>query len=113
MGWVIKNSTGKNWEEKFFLLSINFKAPFSMITLTKNKLIAFRDTFGFRPLVLGQLNDSYIVCSETCALDTVGAKFIREIAPGEIIVIDEKGIQVVGKVKSHPKKLSVFLNMFI
>ena len=84
-----------------------------MITLTKNKLIAFRDTYGFRPLVIGKLNDAYIVCSETCALDTVGAKFIREIAPGEIIAIDEKGIQVVGKVKSTKKSFCLFEYVYL
>ncbi|MFA6017148.1 MAG: amidophosphoribosyltransferase [Patescibacteria group bacterium] len=108
MGWVIKNSQGKNWEEKILTSFNKFRGAFSMVALTKNKLIAFRDTFGFRPLVLGRLNGSYIVCSETCALDTVGAKFIREIAPGEIIVIDEKGLRVVGKIPSSKKRFCLF-----
>ena len=86
-----------NWEEKILSSFKKFQGAFSMIALTKNKLIAFRDTYGFRPLVLGQLNGSYIVCSETCALDTVGAKFIRSVSLGEVVTIDEKGINVVGK----------------
>ena len=108
MGWVIKNSPGKNWEEKILSSFNKFQGAFSMISLTKNKLIAFRDTYGFRPLVLGQLNGSYIVCSETCALDTVGAKFIREVAPGEIIVIDEKGVHSFGKIQSDKKRFCLF-----
>ena len=113
MGWVIKNSIGKNWEEKILSSFKMFQGAFSMIALTKNKLIAFRDTYGFRPLVLGQLNGSYIVCSETCALDTVGAKFIREVTPGEIVAINEKGIHVVGKVNSPKKSFCLFEYVYL
>src|SRR3989344_7615032 len=100
MGWVIKNSLCKNWEEKILSSFEKFQGAFSMVTLTKNKLIVFRDTYGFRPLVLGKLNGSYIACSETCALDTVGAKYIRDVLPGEAVVIDSSGMRVVGKVTS-------------
>lgn len=113
MGWVIKNSVGKNWEEKILSAFEKFQGAFSIIALTKNKLIAFRDTFGFRPLILGKLNSAYIVCSETCALDTVGAKFIREIAPGEIISVDEKGIQIIGKIKSSKKSFCLFEYIYL
>jgi amidophosphoribosyltransferase len=113
MGWIIKNSSGKNWEEKILSSFKKFQGAFSIIVLTKNKLIAFRDTYGFRPLILGQLNGSYIVCSETCALDTVGAKFIREIAPGEIVAIDEKGVHIVGKVKSLKKSFCLFEYVYL
>ncbi|KKP60898.1 MAG: Amidophosphoribosyltransferase [Candidatus Roizmanbacteria bacterium GW2011_GWA2_34_18] len=113
MGWVIKNSQGKNWEEKIFSSFNKFQGAFSIVALTKNKLIVFRDIYGFRPLVLGRLNGSYIACSETCALDTVGAKFIREIAPGEIVVIDEKGIHIVGKVKSVKKSFCLFEYVYL
>lgn len=108
MGWTIKNSVGKSWEEKIFSSFKKFQGAFSMIALTKNKLIVFRDTYGFRPLMLGKLNNSYIACSETCALDTVGAKFIREVAPGEIIVIDDKGFHSFGKIQSNKKRFCLF-----
>ena len=113
MGWIIRNSTGKNWEEKILSSFKKFQGAFSMIILIKNKLIVFRDTYGFRPLVLGKLNGSYIVCSETCALDTVGAKFIREISPGEIVIIDEKGIHLSGKVKSSKKSFCLFEYVYL
>ena len=113
MGWVIKNSIGKNWEEKILSSFNKFQGAFSMIALTKDKLIAFRDTFGFRPLVLGRLNGSYIVCSETCALDTVGAKYVRDVAPGEVIIIDDSGIKVVGKVRSTKKSFCLFEYVYL
>ncbi len=113
MGWIIKNSKGKSWEEKVFTSFSQFQGAFSIIALTKNKLIAFRDSYGFRPLVLGELNGSYITCSETCALDTVGAKFIREVALGEIFVIDEKGIHSLGKVRSIKKSFCLFEYVYL
>jgi len=113
MGWVIKNSTGKNWEEKILSSFKKFQGAFSIVALTKNKLITFRDTFGFRPLVLGRLNGSYIVCSETCALDTVGAKYIKDVLPGEVIAIDDSGIHVIGKVKSPKKSFCIFEYIYL
>lgn len=113
MGWVIKNSQGKNWEEKILSSFEKFQGAFSMVALTKNKLLVFRDTYGFRPLVLGRLNGSYIACSETCALDTVGAKYIRDLLPGEVIVIDDNGIRVVGKVKSAKKSFCLFEYVYL
>ncbi len=65
---------------------------FSIVILVKDKLIAIRDECGVRPLSLGKLNGGWIITSETCALHPIGAEFIREIAPGEMLVIDESGL---------------------
>lgn len=65
---------------------------FALTITTSDKLIAVRDNFGIRPLVLGTLGKDYIVASETCALDTIGAKYVRDIEPGEILVIDDAGL---------------------
>jgi len=65
---------------------------FAFLVLTKNKLYAMRDRFGLRPLSLGKLGDGYVVASETCTFDVLGAEFIREIEPGEIIKISKDGI---------------------
>src|SRR6187200_1577722 len=66
---------------------------FSLALLTKDRLIAARDPHGFRPLALGQLDGAYIVCSETCALDLIGATYIRDVEPGELLVISEAGLR--------------------
>jgi amidophosphoribosyltransferase len=66
---------------------------FSLVLLTKDRLIAARDPHGFRPLALGRLGDAYIVCSETCALDLIGATYVRDVEPGELLVISEGGVR--------------------
>ena len=68
---------------------------FSLALLTKNRLIAARDPHGFRPLALGRLGDAWIVCSETCALDLIGATYLRDVEPGEVVVITEAGIRSI------------------
>ena len=68
---------------------------FSMVLLTKNRLIAARDPHGFRPLALGQLGDAWIVCSETCALDLIGATYVRDIEPGELLIISDGGLRSI------------------
>ncbi|MDE6746200.1 MAG: amidophosphoribosyltransferase [Oscillospiraceae bacterium] len=77
---------------------------FSIVVMSPKKLIAARDPFGFRPLSLGKLGDAYVVASETCAFDSIGAEFVRDLLPGELIVIDENGVRSVtthcGKEKS-------------
>ena len=63
------------------------RGAFSLVLLTDDHLIAARDPYGFRPLCLGKYKDSWVVASETCAFDLIDAKFVREVEPGEIVVI--------------------------
>lgn len=69
------------------------EGAFSLIIMSEREIIGVRDPFGFRPLVLGRLDGAYIVASETCALDLVHAEFIREIEPGEVVIISENEIR--------------------
>src|SRR5207244_603429 len=69
------------------------RGAFSFVLLTKDRLIAARDPHGFRPLALGRLGDAHIVCSETCALDLIGATYVRDVEPGELLVIGEGGVR--------------------
>jgi amidophosphoribosyltransferase len=68
------------------------RGAFSVVLLTDSGIIAARDPHGFRPLCLGQLRDTYLVASETCAFDLLDAELIREIEPGELVVLDENGV---------------------
>ena len=69
------------------------EGAYSLVMLTKDKIIAARDPRGFRPLALGKLNSSWVVASETCAFDLVGAEYIRDVEPGEILIIDVEGVK--------------------
>ena len=69
------------------------RGAFSLVVLTRDNLIAVRDPYGFRPLVVGTLGDATVVCSETCALDLIGARYVRDVEPGEVLVIGRAGAQ--------------------
>lgn len=69
------------------------EGAFCFVILTDDKLIAARDKFGFRPLCIGKYNGSYVIASETCALDILGAEYIRDVLPGEVVVIDDEVIK--------------------
>ena len=69
--------------------------------LTQNSLIGVRDPFGIRPLIIGKLKNSYVLASETCALDIIGAKFIREVENGEIVLIENDNLK---SIKPFPPK---------
>lgn len=71
------------------------KGSFALVIITKDKLIGVRDPHGIRPLCIGKLDDAYILSSESCALDSVGAEFVRDVKPGEIVVIDENGVKSI------------------
>ena len=74
---------------------------YAMVMLSNKKLIGIRDPYGIRPLVLGKLGDSYIFASETCALDIIGAEFVREVENGEIVIINKDGVE---SIKPFPKQ---------
>ncbi len=79
--------------DRFIDAMRRLEGAYSLVALTNKKMIGVRDPLGIRPLVLGELNGSYILASETCAFDIIGAKFIREIENGEVVVITKDGIQ--------------------
>jgi amidophosphoribosyltransferase len=82
-------------EQAMIQAMMRMRGAYSMVVMTEKGLIAAKDPNGFRPLCLGRLNSGYVVASETCALDLVEAEFIREIEPGEIVIIDDQGLKTV------------------
>ncbi len=101
-------STALNFENALKKHLPSLKGAYSFVLLTKNSLTAVRDPKGFRPLVLGQRKwkggSSYMVASETCAFDLIGAEFLREIQPGEIWTVDERGMRSVFLKKEKPHR---------
>src|SRR6187402_688612 len=84
------------------------QGAFSLVFLTKDKLIAIRDPHGFRPLTLGRLGDAYIVCSETCALDLIDATWVRDVEPGEVVIVSDGGIRSMRPFPPAPLAHCVF-----
>jgi amidophosphoribosyltransferase len=84
------------------------RGSFSLVIMTKDTLIGLRDPHGNRPLCLGKLADAYILSSESCAFSSVGARFIRDIAPGELIMIDNNGLKSFQLPKAKEEALCVF-----
>ena len=85
---------------------------YSLVLMTKTELVAARDPHGFRPLCLGKLDGAYIVASETCVMDLIEAEFIREIEPGELILINDQGIQSFFPFKKVETKHCVFEHIY-
>ena len=88
------------------------RGAFSLALLTKNRLIAARDPHGFRPLALGRLGDAWIVCSETCALDLIGATYVRDVEPGEVLVISDGGLRSIKPFPPAPLAHCVFEHVY-
>ena len=89
------------------------KGAYSLIIMSSTKLIGARDPFGMRPLCLGKMDDCWVLASESCALDSIGATFIRDVEPGEIVVIDRNGIRFDrSHVNTKPKKTCIFEHIY-
>ena len=84
------------------------KGSYSLVISTADQVIAARDPHGFRPLVLGQVNGSWVVASETCALDLVQADYLREVEPGEIVVLDAQGLHSYKPFPPVPPRFCIF-----
>ncbi len=85
---------------------------FSLLFLTKDALVGVRDPRGFRPLILGKVGERYVLCSETCALDLIDAEYIREVEPGEMVVIDDKGVRSLRPFSATPPSHCIFEHVY-
>ncbi len=99
---------GTHLVDRIRLAMSRLQGAYSLVMTTKDQLLAVRDPLGVRPLCLGRLNSAWIVASESCALATVGAEYIREVAPGEIVKIDERGIESIQAVTSERQATCLF-----
>jgi amidophosphoribosyltransferase len=90
---LILSSPEKDWVDKIRYAMRRLQGAYSLTIMTKDSLFGVRDPFGVRPLCLGAIDGGWVIASETCALDHIGARFIREIEPGEIVSITENGVR--------------------
>ena len=89
---LLANAPGPTWEDRIFHCMRQLEGAFSAVALTPDTLLAARDPLGIRPMCLGKLNGGWIIASETCALDHLGATYLRDLEPGEALVIDKEGL---------------------
>ncbi|MDI1472421.1 amidophosphoribosyltransferase [Thermodesulfovibrio sp. 1176] len=101
---------GKSGEPKERIANAvrQISGAFSLLLMTEKELIAIRDPYGIRPLCLGQIKDAYVVASETCAFDLIGATYLRDIEPGEMLIIDENGLNSMKIFNSVKKAYCIF-----
>jgi amidophosphoribosyltransferase len=88
------------------------QGAFSLVMLTKDRLIAIRDPHGFRPLALGRLGEAYVVCSETCAMDLIGATYERDVEPGEVLIISADGVRSIKPFPPAPLAHCIFEHVY-
>ncbi len=84
--------TSKSVEEAVKRAAGKIKGAFSLVVMSPRKLVGARDPFGFKPLCIGKRDDAYMIASETCALETIGAEYVRDVLPGEVVTITPEGI---------------------
>jgi len=95
-------------EEAIQKMMQDVRGSYSIVLLTPDKLIGMRDPLGIRPLCIGLLGNSYVLASESCALDAVGAKFIRDVDPGEIVIISDDGLNSIRSDVKEESRLCIF-----
>ncbi|MBI3319291.1 MAG: class II glutamine amidotransferase, partial [Candidatus Omnitrophica bacterium] len=103
---LLAHSTHKTIDEDLASCVRLLKGAFSLLFLTQEALIGCRDPSGFKPLCIGKLNHSFVLASETCTLDLIGAKFVREVEPGEIVLIGPNGLRSLHPFKDAELSLS-------
>jgi len=105
---LIAHSKAKTFVERIIQALHQVEGAYSLLILTEKEMVAARDPFGFRPLSLGQLRDAPVVASETCAFDLIGGQFVREIEPGEILLISRDGMQSFRPFPARPLHQCIF-----
>jgi amidophosphoribosyltransferase len=113
MAKAIASAPGASWDERIERGLGTLAGAWSLVMLTPGALYAVRDPFGVRPLCVGRKGDAWLVASETCALDTIGAEYVREVEAGEILRIDDGGPATVARSSSDRQALCVFEHVYL
>jgi amidophosphoribosyltransferase len=92
---LMVHAPASSWEERLAYCMRRLQGAYSLVVMTKRELLGIRDPLGIRPLCIGKLNGGWVIASESCALDHIGAEFIREVDPGEAVLIDDDGLRTV------------------
>ena len=109
---ILANAPGEDWGERAAYTMRKLRGAYSLVVQLKDALLAIRDPLGVRPLCLGKLDEGWVVASESCALDNLGARFIREVEPGEVLLVDAHGVRTVHQARESRRALCVFETIY-
>ncbi|MBI1298989.1 amidophosphoribosyltransferase [bacterium] len=109
---VLARTRGGTWFNRFRQLMAQLEGAYTLIILTRDGIFGIRDPWGLRPLVLGEMDGGYCLASESCAFSTIGAKMVREIEPGEIVRIDDKGYEIVAGLPPEQRAFCTFEQIY-
>ncbi len=106
---MLAGGEGRTWEEKLRIFMVRAQGAYCLTVLTRDGLFAVRDPWGLHPLCLGKIGETgWVVASESCALATIGAEFIRELQPGEIVALNDEGIRTVALAPAPTRAMCLF-----
>ncbi|MQG38943.1 MAG: amidophosphoribosyltransferase [SAR202 cluster bacterium] len=109
---IVSNAPASTWEGRIAYLMRKVQGAYSLTLMTEKELIAVRDPLGVRPLCFGKVNGGWIIASESCALDNVGAKYVREVNPGEAIIFDSQGYKSIYQKDMEKCSFCVFEHIY-
>ena len=109
---LMANAPGASWKERIAYCMGRLEGAYSLAAMTKDTLLGIRDPLGVRPLCVGKLNGGWVIASESCALDHVGAEYVRDIEPGEAVQIDDEGLRTVYQRESDRRAMCIFENIY-
>ena len=111
---LIAHAPVSSWEDRMAYIMRRLQGAYSLSVMTKDKLIGIRDPLGVSPLCIGKLNKGWVIASESCALDHIGAEYFREVEPGEAVMIDEQGLRTIYKrEKNQPRASCIFEHIYL
>jgi amidophosphoribosyltransferase len=106
---MLAGGEGRSWEEKLRVFMIRAQGAYCLTVLTRDTLFAVRDPWGLHPLCMGRIGErGWVVASESCALATIGAEYVRELSPGEIVAIDEQGPRTIAEMPAPQRAMCLF-----
>jgi amidophosphoribosyltransferase len=110
---LIANAPSANWEGRMAHAMRKLSGAYSLTLLTRDAMIGVRDPLGVRPLCVGKLNDGWVIASESCALDHVGAKYVRDVDPGEAVIVDGEGLRTLYRSSQNGRRANcIFENIY-
>ena len=104
IAYQLANAPGNSWEERIFHCMRTLDGAFSLVAMTEDTLIAARDPLGIRPMCIGKLGEGWVIASESCALDHLGADYLRDVKPGEVVIVDRDGLRSAVREESTTRR---------